>query len=60
MGVVVLTVEAPVSAGQDKRVVSQGLEGGRSGWIVRDRRGWYARGGTKGADLDMAQAAGVL
>ena len=39
--VVVLTVVAPVSAGQDKRVVSQGLEGGRSGWIVRDRRGWY-------------------
>ena len=60
MGVVVLTVVAPVSAGQDKRVVSQGLEGGT---IRLDRPGQtrvVPRGGTKGADLDMAQAAGVL
>ena len=55
MGVVVLTVEAPVSAGQDKRVVSQGLEGGRSGWIVQDRRGWYHVVVRREADLDVAQ-----
>ena len=57
----VLTVEAPVSAGQDKRVVSQGLEGGT---IRQDRPGQTRRvpaGGTKERiNQDVAQAAGVL